>query len=522
MKNIRYYFILILIGTIIPSVSFAQKVKERTQEEPNWRVDNNGYWKKMAEKGLSTLNPMTEVPKADYTGSEIKAFSSATLDSPDVPVTTESSTQSENSIFVNPADFQNVLNSNNSVADPYPPLYGADDLYSFDGGATWQGEIQGAGVANSGDPAVVIGNNGWYYVNHIISGATLGQQLAYSTDQGSSWNVVVIDDGASSYVLDKNHFWIDNNLSSPYDGNLYCAWTDFSGPFDGEIGFSYSSDEGLSWSSTVEISSGVGAGSHCQGVNINTGPNGEVYAVYAIYDGSGDENAYGFSKSLDGGATWGTATRIIENVRGIRSSETSKNMRVNSFPVLAVDNSSGSYSGNLYMVWTNIGEPGINTGNDIDVYMIRSEDQGDTWSVPIRVNQDDSGLGNEHYFPWITCDPVTGDLSVVFYDDRNVGALQCEVYCANSLDGGETWEDFKVSDVSFTPSPIPGLAPGYMGDYLGIAARDSYVYPCWTDNRTGSSMTYVSPYIINTLSRPYELSIILDEETGICRPCMAV
>ncbi len=220
------------------------------------------------------------------------------------------------------------------------------------------------------------------------------------------------------------------------------------------------------------------------------------------------------SKSLDGGATWETASRIISNVKGIRNSETSKNMRVNSFPGMAVDISAGPYSGNIYMVWANIGEPGINTGSDIDVYVIRSEDGGDTWRCSHQGEPGLSGLGSEHYFPWITCDPITGNLSVVFYDDRNVGGSECEVFCANSFDGGDTWEDFKVSDVAFTPSPIPGLASGYMGDYLGITARDSYVYPCWTDNRTGSTMTYVSPYTLNTLSRPFSMTAIVDEPTG--------
>jgi len=513
----KQLFILTIISLfLIPEGVFAQKGKDNQAEKANWRVDNNRYWKAMAKKGLSKLNPMSTVPKAVYTGSEIDALSSITEDSPDVPVTTENSTQSENSIFVNPLDPQNVLNSNNSTPNPPGGSYwGANDLYSFDGGLTWMGEIQGAGVDNTGDPAVVIGNNGWYYINHITAdGWNYGQQVAYSIDQGNSWTVVVIDDGASSSVLDKNHFWIDNNPTSPFEGNLYCAWTDFGGTNNGDIALSYSSDEGISWSSVMNISSGVGAGSHCQGVNLNTGPNGEVYAVYAIYDAKSDENAYGFTRSMDGGATWETATRIIDNIRGIRTSGTSKDMRVNSFPVLAVDNSNGPNSGSLYMVWTNIGVPGINSGLDIDVYMIRSKDQGDTWSAPIRVNQDEIGLGNEHYFPWITCDPMNGTLSVIFYDDRNVGGDMCEVYCANSFDEGNTWEDFKVSDVSFTPTPIPDMAFGYMGDYLGITARDSYVYPCWTDTRTGTAMTYVSPYVTNNLSRPFDLIATLDEQSG--------
>ena len=182
---------------------------------------------------------------------------------------------------------------------------------------------------------------------------------------------------------------------------------------------------------------------------------------------------------------------------------------------MAVDISGKEYNGNIYIVWSNVGVPGINSGNDVDVYMARSEDQGATWSIPVRVNQDPSGLGRKHYFPWITCDPETGILSVVFYDDRNVGGLDCEVYCSNSYDGGMTWEDFRVSDVAFTPTPIPGLASGYMGDYIGINARGGWVYPTWADTRTGSVMTYTSPFQTNPLERPRNLTAEVTFETGI-------
>ena len=198
------------------------------------------------------------------------------------------------------------------------------------------------------------------------------------------------------------------------------------------------------------------------------------------------------------------------------TTETSKSMRVNSFPVCAVDCSNGSNQGAIYITWSNIGTPGINTGSDIDVYVTKSIDQGTTWTEPIKVNQDPAGMGKEHYFPWITCDAANGILSVVFYDDRNVSNTEAETFCANSDDGGLTWEDFKVSDVSFTPSPIPGLAGDYFGDYLGIHAQDGWVYPVWTDNRTGTTMTYCSPYQTNPLNKPKDLVGEVSFETGDC------
>ncbi len=182
--------------------------------------------------------------------------------------------------------------------------------------------MQGAGGSNSGDPATAIGLNGRWYVNYISSPG--GQGVAYSDDQGDNWTTRTIAPNPGS-LADKNHFWIDNSLTSAYEGNLYNVWTDFGGSYDSEIVVSYSSDDGDTWTPRVPISNAVNAGSHNQGVNVNTGPNGEVYAVWAIYDGfPTDESALGFARSYDGGATWEESTRIIDDLRGIRTTETSK------------------------------------------------------------------------------------------------------------------------------------------------------------------------------------------------------
>lgn len=505
---------LIMTSSFVFSQSAAKKQLDPAKAKTaNTRVDNNGYWKKMAALGLAKLNPVTPVKPAVYTGSEIRALSVITEDSPDVPVSGNNTTQSENSIFVDPNNNQVALNSNNSTNNPVSNLYGSDALLTEDGSLSWGGMYQGAGGSNSGDPVALIGLDGAYYIAAISNPG--GQQVAKSVNQGSTYTTYIVAPNPGD-LADKNHLWIDNKPTSPYTNYLYDAWTAFGGSMNNEIAFSRSTNGAVNWSSPINISSATNAGSHCQGVNINSGPNGEVYVIWAIYDGwPTDESAIGLARSFDGGATFEPATRIIEDIRGIRNSGVNKDMRNNSFPSMAVDISNGEYSGNIYVVWANTGVPGINSGNDVDVYISRSEDQGLTWSTPAKVNQDASGLGRKHYFPWITCDPENGILSVVFYDDRNVGGSQCEVYCANSYDGGVTWEDFKVSDVAFTPGPIPGLADGYMGDYLGISARGGFVYPVWADNRTGSVMTYCSPYQTNPLSKPQGLTATVAFETGI-------
>jgi hypothetical protein len=505
----RTPFILTIIFSLLSLTLLAQQRNFQPQITPAGKgkvvpyADNIGYWMDMVKKGyVKHAGTVTWVP-AKPLSSFIQAMGVPPQDSPDIPVTTEDDvTQSENSVFIDPADEDNVLNSNNSTGwalQQAQAMYGADDFYSLDDGQSWSGSPQGAGGSNRGDPTTAISLDGRWYVGMISN--TYGQSVAYSTDQGHSWQEVEVAPGPgnSSGLLDKNHLWIDNSPSSSFKGNLYAAWTNFIGgdADSNQIQITRSNNGGLHWYSPFTLSRGVNAGSFNHGVNITTGPDGQVYVAWSIYDSwPSDETAIGFTRSVDGGGTWQTSRRIISNIKGIRTSMTGKNMRVNSFPSMAVDLSHGPDRGTIYLVWANVGIPGINTGNDINVYMIKSADEGDTWSVPVKVNQDPAGQGKEHYFSWITCDAVTGGLCVIYYDDRNVSSTDAETWVSYSYDGGNSWSDFRVSDVSFTPSPIPGTAYDYFGDYLGIQSLNMKVYPVWTDNRLpgGQTMSWTSPF----------------------------
>jgi hypothetical protein len=503
----KYIRVTILLFIFLPTAVFSQAWQRAMAVTPsgkgkvNTRIDNIGYWNDMLRMGFIKPSPYFPVAPSDSTTSIIDIPGIGPQDSPDVPVTNiTNTTQSENSVFIDPESEEIILNSNNSTswANNYAQdAYGADGLFSSNWGQNWGGPVQGAGGNNKGDPTTAIGLNGWWYVGKISNDG--GQAVAYSKDKGVNWTNVVVQPGPTSIygLLDKNHLWIDNSPSSPYEGYLYDAWTNFIAmtPDTNQVQVSRSVNGGLNWSQPLTVSFAASAGKLNHGVNIQTGPGGEVYMAWSIYDTwPSDENAIGFCKSVDGGAIFTPATRIMSNIKGNRATMTGKNMRVNAFPSMAVDLSTGPNRGMLYLVWTNIGFPGINTGSDMDVYIIRSADEGDTWSQPIRVNQDPAGLGKQHYFPWIACDPVTGALCVVYYDDRNVSPTQCETYVSYSYDGGLSWTDLKVSDVSFTPSPVPGLALNYFGDYIGIQARNMKVYPAWTDNRNGRAMTWVSPF----------------------------
>jgi PKD repeat protein len=494
--------LLMIVLTLFASFAvFAQQTGktgggQSAVDRVDTRVDNMHYWMDKAEKGLVPYNPWIPVRPAVNRGSQMSVPGIKTTNSPDVPVSNATNiTESENSVFVDPNNPSHLMNSNNSTSwsgGSVGTLYGASYFLSSTSGLAWYGSPNGAGGNNSGDPTTAISLTGREYINYIDNPG--GQGVAWSDNDGTTWSTATVAPNPGS-LADKNHMWIDNKATSPYEGNLYVAWTDFGGTDDTEIKISRSADNGATWSTGLNISSAINAGSHNQGVNIQTGPNGEVYVAWSVYDGwPTDESAIGFTKSTNGGVSYQTASRIISNTKGIRTTGVSKSHRVNSFPSMAVDISGGAYNGNIYIVWTNIGTPGTNTGTNASVYLIRSSDGGSTWSTPVRVSQGPFLDGKKSYFPWITCDPETGVLSVVYYDDRNVSSSQNEVFAAYSTDAGNTWIDFLVSDVAFTPSAIPGLASSYMGDYLGITSKGGKVYPCWTDNRGGIYMTYVSPF----------------------------
>ena len=107
-----YKLLLSLITFIFVSLQLCAQIPLNL-DKLNTAVDNMGYWKAAADKGLTAPNPRISAPPAVYTGSKIQAVSVLTDDSPDV-VITDNNPQSENSMFVNPSDEMNMLNSNNS------------------------------------------------------------------------------------------------------------------------------------------------------------------------------------------------------------------------------------------------------------------------------------------------------------------------------------------------------------------------------------------------------------------------
>jgi hypothetical protein len=479
----------------------------------------------------------------------------------------QSASHSEVSVFVDPNNKYKVRTSDMARSENFDRL--RIDYFSSDTkGIYWNwGLLNNVTYFNTfSDPSTVLDNNSIWYTGFLEKQEETSTDpmlnVSIGVNNGTGWAgpyiVSSVNTDYDPYTLDKPHLWIDNS-NSQYGGHMYAAWTPFpiqlqqyNNPYPNffEIEFSNSSSGGVTWHAPVVISQNLYEPGTTlnQGVNIQTGPNGEVYAVWAGYffderipfgtltqDVYCDENALFFIRSDDGGQSFYINDQVnteyhygqvIQEIHGIRNYAANQygwvfQPRINSFPSMCVDNSDGPYKGRIYIVWANHGPvEDLNFTEDrIDVYMIYSDQNGNigSWNGPIRINQgrwlnDQEELIKSHaFFPWISCDQESGVLTVIYYadDEYTVNENCIDAYVAMSKDYGTTWEESRVSDYRSTPGEYYEAANYYFfGDYIGIFAQHGLAYPVWTDMRNsqeipGSSgeivcvpQAYTSPYYI--------------------------
>jgi len=412
--------------------------------------------------------------------------------------------QTEMTVAVHPLDPDVLIVGSNSASDDI--VVGSQGwYYTSNAGINWLGSDTLPLHTNLSrfmtDPAVSIDLDGNLFFNSIIFGGGADVLILRSTDQGANWTQTAVPNMTAGE--DKNHLTIDVNPGSPFVHNVYLAYTDF-GLRTPALMFSRSTDRGVSFSVPQPISEGLGA-NFSQGVNLEVGPAGELYAAWTGYrEFPPDSSMLGFTRSMDGGQNFELpqSIRWVRDLRGFLTKGSSM-VRLNSYPVVSVDRSGGPRHGWIYIVYAEESPQGP------DVFLIRSEDGGNTWSEPSRVNQDSTA--NDQWLPWLSVDPTTGGIFVIYYDSRRFAANDsAEAYVSSSWDGGESFFDIRVSEESFLPVPIPGLAEGYIGDYLGIAANGGIVWPVWNDDHTGIHQAYTARMEVVSVGAPPTLRVSPD------------
>src|SRR5258708_21324772 len=166
---------------------------------------------------------------------------------------------------------------------------------------------------------------------------------------------------------------------------------------------------------TPEVVAGT---NNCTYGDVAIGPNGQVMQVCSLTEsGQGGGKIY---VNVDPGglgpAGFGDHSIFVveTHVGGFDFIPAQPDRSIDAEPGLAWDRTGGPHSGRVYLVYTLEQK---NESDNTNIYVRYSDDQGVSWSTPVRVNDDTTT--NSQFLPKIALDPTSGQIAVVWYDARN-------------------------------------------------------------------------------------------------------
>ncbi len=393
------------------------------------------------------------------------------------------SEQVEPSIAICPKDTSRIVAG--TVLEGY--------YYSKDGGRTWRSKKIKSKYGVYGDPVLIFDTTGRVYYFHL-SNYPKTSWLDRIVCQSSSRICGGFNQGTfpkpNGKVQDKHWAVVDRKTN-----HIYLTWTQFDAydsPLKEDsslIVFSKSTDQGKTWTDPKVISYYSGDcrddDNTVEGAVPAIGANGEIYVAWAGPKG------LVFQCSKDQGKTWFKKEKIIDKIYNGWVIDIPGMNRANGLPVLKTDLSKGKYHGTIYLNWCDQ----KNGDDDTDVWLIKSTDGGRTWSNRIKVNQDT--VKAHQFFTWMSVDQSTGYLYFVYYDRRNSkGSIATDVYLSVSSDGGETFEDFCLTEKAFYP--IQGT---FFGDYLNIDAAKNKIIAIWPEMMSNGEIKLQVANIYNKESK---------------------
>ncbi|MFG2874130.1 Ig-like domain-containing protein [Streptomyces sp. NPDC048337] len=384
-----------------------------------------------------------------------------------------------------------------------------------------------------GDPTLAFDSQGRLFVTHLSSSFnttanSFGVGVARINDLTTTGNQTytpVQVSGNSPNNHDKPWLVADSNPTSPYRDNLYVVWTHLAGP-TWQIQYSRSVNAGANWSTPSVLS--VAADGNPWPSHAAVGANGDLYVAY---------HANICNEGTDGAADAGTVQVLRDGSGGADFAAGTVQQRTTAFAAgqatvtCNVQNGAGDIPGtdfwlqgsmqpwvlpdpgrpgNVYVVANDDPNDTFGNGDDGDVRIARSTDNGATFAAPTRV---DHGPGQTlAVMPTAHIDQ-DGTIVAHWYDTRggrrNAGNnFLLDLYGTASRDGGATWsQDFRISDAPFDPdlnapcrfgnNPNCRTVTGSLqqtlriGEYNGVWAVDGIGYASWTGN--GTPLTSTSP-----------------------------
>jgi hypothetical protein len=397
--------------------------------------------------------------------------------------------QSEEAVAVNPTDPKNLV----IVSNVDHPSAGMLEGVSFDGGASWTttliGNNDNLGAACC-DPTLSFDTYGNLFLSYLYN---IGNEVpvALSTDKGVHFTRIAnIAKPASAaagtskaqrglfrfvdqptIVAAHNEVWLVFNAGGP----MVATGAPVSGL--GVVGSFL----------PIEV---VHGSNNCTYGDVAIGPAGQVMQACTLTESGQGGGKIRVSVDPDGLGPSGFGERVAvvdTHVGGFDFIPAQPDRSVDAEPGLAWDRTGGPHNGRVYLVYT-LEHP--NESNNTDVFVRYSDDQGLSWSAPVRANDDTTV--NSQFLPKIALDPTTGHLAVVWYDARNdLGNGGPGDTNGIPNDDAQFWGAFSVDGTAFTKnvqisagtSNSHAAANGIdYGDYTGLSFYGGIAHPAWADN----------------------------------------
>jgi len=415
---------------------------------------------------------------------------------------------SEPMVVENPNTPLNLVGGSKFFTDPAHYKFKIGYFTSFDGGCTWTdgGLLPGfeAQSINS-DITFALGTHDDVYAAVLTVDTTGKWGIAVSTslDAGKTFGlpVTVYHDATGAVFSDKPWIAVDRT-NGTNRGAIYVFWShDYDGSCGDDngckqsLGFSRSTDGGRTFSPLAQVEGNApfctnpatrrpADSTRCDGVLGATPavlPDGTLAVAFAYIDvmSTGTiPTRMVVTSSRDGGLTWSTPV-LVATISDIYGRFPPEKYRNASLPAVACDPTTGQ----LYLTWAD------KATGDADILLATSRDEGQTWSRPLRVNDDPVRDGANQFQPQLAVAP-DGVVSVSFFDSRiDPTHRLLDVFLAQSTDHAASFRsNVRVTTSSFDPAvgaPIDSYGNQFIGDYQGLAADDSFAHPFWNDTRTG-------------------------------------
>jgi hypothetical protein len=433
--------------------------------------------------------------------------------------------QSEEAIAVNPLNPNQLFigaNDNNAINTTGLGMVAS---FSTDGGATWHSRDIGTGTdglfAAFSDPTVAWDNFGNLFYAYVDGTNPDIDDIIMSTDGGQTFTnlVQILGTNLVTGVLDQPSIAVGPGPGG-VGGSIWLTSTDAGG-----------SNKVLVAGAPVTRLGHVGAftpnlfmpGS-LNGAfgDIAVGPQGQVFTYYVHNTTTTGPDTLQGNLITGSFASSFNASNIITisntNVGSFFPIPAQPNRTIDAKGALAWDRSGGRNNGRLYIIYTD--SPAVGS-TDTNIFMRFSNDNGITWSAPIRVNDDTTN--NSQFWPRIAVDEGTGAVAASWYDARNdlgnggvndldgVPNDDVEMFGAVSFDG-----DCFVKNVQISPFPSTTITNANsgndFGDYTGLAFGGSVFHPAWTDNSASLNPPNPDPPSMEIATAAIKVPNILSEQ----------